>query len=358
MVTFRFYVVSTVAFFLALAVGVVVGSVLDGRIADGLQARLERVETSLDETVEAIDAKNVEIDELSRYVEASAPFAVQGRLEATSTLVVAESGTGTPAVEDLVRRLRESGSRVEGIVWLDPRWDLAQPDDLSAAARLVDEDPADPEAVRDAVWSRLLELTGDIEASGDTTTTEPSTTEPSTSEPSTDPATTDPSGGITTAGPADETATTIEPVPAPLFDAAPLADLADAGLIRLQVIDGGDLSVGGELLLVAATGADSAMAEPAVLATEIVRIAGELGVPSVLAEAAGEVEPGEESDRGALVAAALESGSARFSTVDDLEIIPGRVATVLALADAQEGLFGRYGLADGVDGVLPAWKGP
>ena len=81
MVTFRFYVVSTVAFFLALAVGVLVGSVLDGRIADGLQDRLDGVEASLDETVAAMDAKNVQIDELERYIEASAPFAVQGELD-------------------------------------------------------------------------------------------------------------------------------------------------------------------------------------------------------------------------------------------------------------------------------------
>ena len=361
MVTFRFYVVSTVAFFLALAVGVLVGSVLDGRIADGLQARLERVETSLDETVDAMDAKNVEIDELSRYVEASAPFAAQGRLDATSTLVVAESGTDTPAVEDLVRRLRESGSRVEGIVWMDPRWDLSEPDDLLTAARLVGADPADPDAVRDAVWSQLLELTGAIEAPGTTATTD-TTGAPGATDRSGEPGATatmppDPSGSVTTADPADPTSTTALPA-ALLFDATPLADLEDVGLLRLQVIDGGDLSAGGELLLVAATGAESAMAEPGELAIELVRRSGDAGVPSVLAAAAAEIEPGEESDRGALVAAAVEQGSVRFSTVDDLEIIPGRVATVLALADAREGLFGRFGLADGVDGVLPAWKGP
>ena len=358
MVTFRFYVVSTVAFFLALAVGVVVGSVLDGRIADGLQTRLDRVETSLDETVEAIDAKNVEIDELSRYVEASAPFAVQGRLEATSTLVVAESGTGTPAVEDLVRRLRESGSRVEGIVWLDPRWDLSEPDDLSAAAAAGRRGPggsrggARRRVVTTARADRGDRGVGhhhDVRAHDDRARDVAALARPGDDRPR---------GERHHRGPDDPTVTTTVPVTPPLFDATPLADLEDAGLIRLQVIDGGDLSAGGELLLVGATGAGSAMAEPGALVAELVRRAGDAGVPAVLAEAAAEVEPGEESDRGEFGAAALESGSARFSTVDDLEIIPGRVATVLALADAQEGLFGRYGLGDGVDGVLPAWKGP
>ncbi len=157
MVTFRFYVVSTVAFFLALAVGVLVGSVLDGRIADGLQDRLDGVEASLDETVAAMDAKNVQIDEFERYIEASAPFAVQGELEGTSSLVVAESGVDDTGVQDLVRRLRESGSLVEGIVWLEPRWDLAEPEDLTTAATSVGSGSKVPAEVRAAVWQQLLD---------------------------------------------------------------------------------------------------------------------------------------------------------------------------------------------------------
>ena len=157
MVTFRFYVVSTVAFFLALAVGVVVGSVLDGRIADSLQDRLGNVERSLDETVALMDDKNVEIDEMQRYIESSAAFAVQGRLEESTTMVVAESGLDAGAVEDLVRRLREAGSRVEGIVWLEQRWDLDDPADREAVDALLTEpaDGSDAADLREALSTAL-----------------------------------------------------------------------------------------------------------------------------------------------------------------------------------------------------------
>ena len=114
MVTFRFYVVSIVAFFLALAVGVVLGSVLDERIADSLQDRLDGVEASLDETVAAIDDKNEEIERLERYIEASAPFAVQGRLSGTAGLVVAETGVDGAAVEDQVDRRAPSYTAADG----------------------------------------------------------------------------------------------------------------------------------------------------------------------------------------------------------------------------------------------------
>ena len=62
MVTFRFYVVTTVALFLALAIGIVVGSALDERLVAGLESQVERVQANLDDTIESIDAKNDEIE--------------------------------------------------------------------------------------------------------------------------------------------------------------------------------------------------------------------------------------------------------------------------------------------------------
>ncbi len=348
MVTFRFYVVSTVAFFLALAVGVVVGSVLDGRIADELQNRLDGVEASLDETVTAIDAKNVEIDELERYIDASAPYAVQSRLDATSTLVVAETGIDDAAVADLVLRLRQAGSAVEGIVWLEPRWDLAEPEELSAAATLAGVTSTDPATVRAALAQRLVQGSGAGATSEATTTT--STTVPTTeSVPGAEavPPTVAPS------------TTTTEAPPARLrFDAAPLSELADAGLVRLQGIDADRLADGGELLVVAATGTDSTLADPGEAAIELVRTASEAGLPAVLAEVTAAPDEGEAAQRGTLIAGAFESGSVGFSTVDDLELIAGRVATVLALDVLRDGTVGRFGYGPDVDGILPAWQGP
>jgi hypothetical protein len=364
-VTFRFYVVSTVAFFLALAVGVLVGSVLDGRIADGLQDRLERVETSLDETVAAIDQKNVEIDQLERYIEASAPYAVEGRLEATSTVVVAEPGLDAAPVEDLVRRLREAGSRVEGIVWLESRWELSDEQDLAAAAELAGVDSDDPAEVRAALWELVL-APEEAESGPNSTTTTTGEVPPGDQPAGAGPATTGPTTtGPTTTGPATTgpattapTTTAADVAAAPVFDRAPLSELAQAGLVRLQRTDGETESPGGELLLVAATGAASSLADPGAATTELVRRAAAAGVSSVLAEVAVLPEDGSEPERGRLVTEALETGPATFSTVDDLELIAGRVAVVLALAELRDGNVGRYGFGPDVDGVLPPWPGP
>lgn len=309
MVTFRFYVVSLVAFFLALAVGVLVGSVLDGRIADGLQARLASVERSLDETVALIDAKNVEIEQFERYVEASAPYAVQDRLASTSAVVVAEDGVDAGAVEDLVLRLRQAGSEVAGIVWLEARWDLLEADDLAAAAELTGTDSEDPAEIRAALWDQLL----------------------------------------VAATPEPESTTTVAP---------PLSGAIEAGLVRFQRIDGESGTQGGEPLVVAVTGTASALSDPGAVTAELVGRSSAAGVRTVLAEVGEPPEEGAPVERGLLVAEALAEGPVEFSTVDNMELIAGRVAVVLALADLTEGDVGRFGYGPDVDGVLPPWPGP
>jgi hypothetical protein len=371
-VTFRFYVVSIVAFFLALAVGVVLGSVLDERIADSLQDRLDGVEASLDETVAAIDDKNAEIERLERYIEASAPFAVQGRLRGTAGLVVAEAGIDGAAVEDQVRRLRDAGSRVEGIVWLEPRWDLGDDADREAAAELVGLEPdAAREDIQAALREQLLGLASGSSGEGEEQQSDaPTTTDaPATTEPAAEPSLPDPGPGepvpteASTTEPSTTEPATTEPttteVAAPLvFDSAELRALVDAGLIRLQNVDGDVGEDAGELVLVAATGPGSTLARPGAASVALVRSAAERELPSVLAEVPARPDEGEQVERGTIIAAALESGPVGFSTVDDLDLIAGRVATALALAEGRDGRVGRYGYGPDVDGVLPPWQGP
>jgi hypothetical protein len=366
MVTFRFYVVSTVAFFLALSVGVLVGSVLDGRIADSLQDRLDGVEQSLDETVASIDAKNEAIDEMQRYMDESAPFAVQGRLASTATLVTVEAGIDPSVAEDLVRRLRQADSRVEGIIWLDRRLDLADDGDRQLVASLTGlAESADPEVLRTALWASVVTDASSPDQGGLNTTTS-TTTEPQppgtagSASPPTIADTTAP-GSITTLPPVTDPA--VEGAPLKLvFDQGPLAELAEAGLVRLQFIDGGAANVAAtELLVTTMSGADSTLADPGLHSGEVATASASAGVPTVLAAAIAQKETADgavDVDRTDLLPVAELDDDTWISTVDDLEWVAGRVATALALADLREGRSGRYGLGSGVDGLLPPWQGP
>ncbi len=345
MVTFRFYLVSVVAFFLALAVGVVVGSVLDGRIADSLQDRLDRVETSLDETVAAMDDKNREIDHLDEYIEASAPYAVQDELVDTTALVVAEDGVDAAPVEDLVVRLRQAGARVDGIVWLEAAWDLEDREQLDQLAAIAGAQGSTPTAVRRSFWTALVDPADDTTATPDETTT---TLEPPAGESPTTDETTTTEATTTTEG------DTVELVD--LFSEGPLVEAEDAGLLRLQRIDGGG-SGGGELVVAAVTGSASALSTPGEAAVEVAEEAAAAGAATTLAELLV-VPPGTTDDRGRLTTEVAGEGQLGYSTVDDLDLVSGRVAVALALAAARDEIFGRFGYGPEADAVLPAWRGP
>lgn len=306
-------------------VGVVVGSVLDGQIADSLRDRLEGVEQSLDDTVDSIDAKNAELELQQRYMEESAPYVVQGTVAESATLVVAETGLDGAAVEDLVRRLRQGGSRVEGVVWLDRRMDLSERADRDLVAGLIGA-PGSTSAtdLRVALWDSVIGSA----------------------------AVTPPGDGV----PAEE------PVVPLLFQQAPLADLAEAGLIRLQTLDGGSDQPATTFQVAAVTGPRATTSSPGVLIGEVASAAAGSGVPALVAELhPSGTGSADREGRGDLLVLA-DGGDAveipTISTVDDLELLAGRVAGVLALSDLQEGRSGRYGLGPEVDGLIPPWQGP
>ncbi|CAN5409147.1 hypothetical protein BH10ACT3_BH10ACT3_13730 [soil metagenome] len=352
MVTFRFYLVSIVAFFLALAVGVVVGSVLDEGISDSLKDRLEGVERNLNDTVASIDDKNREIDALQRYAEASAPFAVDNRLPGSTTLVVAEPGIDSAPVEDLVLRFRQSGSHVAGIVWLDARWDLADDEDKGRFGELTDTATSSVEQLHRSVWEQVLDSRTADSGAATTTTTEDVTDTTDTTDVTGEDTPTTPT---TTIDPTDPTRTALD-----VFEDPLLVELADAGFLRLVEIDGDDPAGGSQLNVVTVTGTESDLETPGSAAVALTDQAATLEVPTVLSEIYNDDSSDSEDppERGTIVRPATDKVTSTFSTVDDLDLIAGRVATVLAVAALRDGQVGHFGYGPDVDGVLPRWLGP
>ena len=343
MVTFRFYLVSIVAFFLALAVGVVLGSVLDGGISDSLKDRLARVEANLNDTVASIDDKSAEIKDLQEYVDASAPFAVEGQLPETTAVVVIEPGIELGPVQDLVLRLRQSGASVAGILALEPSWNLKDKADREQLALIAEAADVSVAQLQGAVWDLILRPAeaGSANASSTTTTT-------TTLAAGQDPGSTVP---VTTS------------VPAPSLDIsnnAVLKQLQEAGFVKLLNVDGTDGAGGQRLSLFVVTGTNSSLEKPGSAAGELVEAASALKIPTVLAELFVPAPPEQENpaQRGDILRSAVDGREVTISTVNDLDLVAGRVAAVLAAADLQKGTSGNFGYGPGVDGVLPQWLGP
>jgi hypothetical protein len=342
MVTFRFYLVSIVAFFLALAVGVVLGSVLDGGISDSLKDRLARVEANLNETVASIDDKNTEIKDLQQYVDASAPFAVEGQLPETTAVVVIEPGIELGPVQDLVLRLRQSGASVAGILALEPSWNLKDKADRKQLAQIAESSDVSVAQLQRAVWGLILrpaEAESASASSTTTTTTIPAGQDPSSSVPVT---------------------TSVPDPPLNILNSAVLKQLQEASFVKLLNVDGTDGAGGQRLSLFVVTGTNSTLGKPGSAAGELLEAASTLKIPTVLAEIFVPAPPEQENpaQRGDILRSAVAGRELTISTVNDLDLVAGRVAAVLAAADLQKGSTGNFGYGPGVDGVLPEWLGP
>src|SRR5215213_2530328 len=157
MVTFRFYIVSLVAVFLALAMGVVVGSTLiDRAIVDRLDRSVESVSNRLDRQQDENAELREELRELGEYADGTAPAVVDGALDGGAVAVVAERGVEPEVVEAAVALLQEADGAVPGILWLEPPWALADDGDRTHLAEVLDVPDAGAGRLRDRAWGRRV----------------------------------------------------------------------------------------------------------------------------------------------------------------------------------------------------------
>jgi hypothetical protein len=361
MITFRFYLVTLVAIFLSVALGVTIGSTfLEPALVQDLNNQVDSVQQSLDERVARIDQLRREIDDLEEFAEQAAPFSVEGQLDGTVVLVAAQQGVDGDTAERLVGRLRQAGATTDGIVWLQP--ELGTGDEVDSVVRQLDLDDVatdDADAVRAAVWSAVLQGAGEqVEGTeGTTTTSSPATTD--TTVPTSESTDTTVPTTSTTAPPT--TTTTL-----PLFEHDAIVTLDDAGWVRLEEIEAGEgvnAATGDtpapRFAVVLITGPEAEDERGSAPVMDLVRQGASDGVATVVAEVW--VDEGEDGlARGAALAPIREDGelSALVSTVDDLDRLQGQVAATLALRDLGRGLVGHYGYGEGADLVLPPWSGP
>lgn len=133
MINFRFHVVSLIAIFLALALGVVIGAgVIDRGVVDTLNTRLDTVESNS----ERIKGENSELrdrnDQLEGFIGDSQPFAVSGRLLADDVGVIAVRGVDGDRVSAVVTAAQQADATATGTLWLEDKWALSDDDSVKA----------------------------------------------------------------------------------------------------------------------------------------------------------------------------------------------------------------------------------
>ncbi|MBA0128267.1 copper transporter [Haloechinothrix sp. YIM 98757] len=308
MITLRYHIVSIAAAFLALAVGVVLGSTtLSGTLLSGLADDKSELASRVSELETERNALQARLADADGFASSVGPRVVSERLDERSVVLFTTEDadpTDRDAIADLIE---DAGARVTGEVRLTGAF-------------------ADP-----AKSDRLVDIVTRLQPSGSELPT---------------------SGGpgrlagsllgqtlLLDAESADEQASSDE-------QAAVLRGLADGGFVEA------DEDVEPAQLAVVLTGGESEGDGAGDRAATVARFAvgmDKSGAGTVLAGAAGSA-----SGNGPVgVARADSSASGVLSTVDNADTAAGRVATVLALREQLEGESGQYGIAGNAGAPAP-----
>ena len=344
MINFRFHLVSLTAVFLALGVGLLLGTTfLDDALENQLRSDLEELEHDLDRAGE----RNTELrQQLDAFEEEAGGLDEQlgarlfdGQLLGQPVLVVAPRGIDEGLVERVTTALDQADADVMGTWWLTDRLLLDDDDEVAQLAEALDLTTDDAGRLRNNLATQLADvLYGAIDL----------------------PAISDAAGAGAAVG-------TGEARPAAPAEPELLARLREAEFIDYDVPDGeGDvvrLPASG-LRIVVVSGPDASVPLGDALMPVLSDLTSDDQPAPVVAVEPSRV-PDEQVDGDdppeRLVDVIRDDGdlSQYVSTVDDLDRVSGRVATVLALVDAQPGAprIGHYGTEDGTE-LLPPVEDP
>ena len=314
MINFRFHLVSLVAVFLALALGVVMGStVIDRAIVDRLSSQIESVKKRADAERADNRALRDQVKGLETFIAQSQPQVTARRLNQVPVTVVAVRGVPAEDVKGATDILRSAGALVSGVLWIEDGFSSPDP---GARTKLV-QAMGDSGLATDDLRQVALEALGHRLAAG------PRVTAVSTGAES----------GLDT-----------------------LVALTDAGLVTFDPMGGGSVSLdswpaqGSRMLVI-----DGSQAHPPpdTLTIPILRAAAAAGGRLALAEVFRPTATIKA--RGAVVRGVREDAalSRVVSTVDDLDDARGQVALTLAVQELGTGRAGHYGEGPGASSQLP-----
>ena len=309
MIDFRYHVVSIVAVFLALALGLFIGGTsLNGTFASDIKDRTTAVSNKNKELSSANNALQGQLVDEQRFETAAEPYIVRNDLAGESVVVVSAPGANGGTRSDVIKALTAAGATISGDVRLqDELLDPTQRTFLETlTARLdVPGHPITTGSGSERAVALLAEVLG----------IRPSST----------------------------------PVPAAAA-ARVLSGFEDGNLLT---VDGG-VAHPASLAVLIAPPPPSSSADPKLVQAQdslLLELARDLDRSALGAVIAG---PVAAADSGLLKAARGDKDvTADVSTVDGVDLPRGIIATVLALAEQAEGGVGSYGARSGAKAPLP-----
>lgn len=301
MISFRYHLVSIVSVFLALALGVLVGTtVVNQGVIGDLENRVNSAVKRAEEARTQVGELQQQLKDEGTFATAAEPFLVEGRLTGTEVVIVTQEGVEPANVERVRRTLQDAGGEVAAELVVTDRIALGDQPSRSTLASMVGRpEGADPAGLAVEAARRLaLRLSG---------------------------------------GPA-----------------TPETDFLDQFRTEgFLIIRGGatpeEIGTTFQAVVLLAGGNEAAVVKPAWFLQPLAVSLTESARPVVAAETTEMASP--------FVTLIRDDGTldGDLVTVDNADQVPGRVAIVLGLRDllASPGNGGDYGVKDGASGLLP-----
>jgi hypothetical protein len=148
-ISFRFHLVSLVAVFLALGVGVLTGTTVINRgVVAGLEAQTDNLSGDLDALRRELGQLQTEAEVWGQFGEDAMGPLLGGRLEQLEVILVTQDGTSEESLAGVRRALEASGAGIAALLSVAPRMDLPTDADREALAEVLGADPEeDPGAL-------------------------------------------------------------------------------------------------------------------------------------------------------------------------------------------------------------------
>lgn len=123
MISFRYHLVSVVAVFLALALGIIIGTTaLNGPITTDLRKQVNTLKSDRTSLANQVKALQTQVGDASDFAAAYGPSIVANTLDKQNVLVVAMPGASSTTRDGIEKELGQAGAKVTGRITLQPSY--------------------------------------------------------------------------------------------------------------------------------------------------------------------------------------------------------------------------------------------
>jgi hypothetical protein len=123
MIDFRYHLVSIVAVFLALAVGIVLGSTeLQGPALEGLQSTADSLRSQLAAASSERDSYQAQAEAASQFLTTAAPTLLRDRLAGQNVVLITEPGAASDVITGVRKAATSAGATITGQIGLQPKF--------------------------------------------------------------------------------------------------------------------------------------------------------------------------------------------------------------------------------------------